>query len=69
MAAPKRRRGDGTAGWSEEISKEEFIRAVQTYTDKGASPVKALMRVMAEHNISLDDLKSAMSYTLLLYTL
>jgi len=69
MAAPRRRRGDGTAGWSEEISEEQFTHAMQTYIDKRAPPMKAFMRVMAGPNISLDDLKAAMSYALILYAL
>ena len=55
-----RRRGEGTAGWSHEITKEEFTKLVQSYLDQGASPVKALIHVMAEQNISLNDLKSEM---------
>ena len=62
-----RRRGNGATEWSEEISKEQFIKAIQHYLDQGASPVKALMRVMAEQNISLEDLKSEMRNTLLFY--
>ena len=55
-----RRRGDGTVGWSEEITKEEFTLLMQNYLDKGVSPVKALIQVMSEQNISLEDLKSEM---------
>ena len=64
-----RRRGNGATGWSEEISKEQFIHVIQNYLDEGASPVKALIRVMAEQNISLVDLKTEMRNTLLLYNL
>lgn len=60
-----RRRGDGATGWSEEISKEQFVNMIQNYLDRGASPVKALIQVMAGQNISLDDLKSEMRNTLL----
>ena len=58
-----RRRGDGAIGWSEEISKEKFINLIQNHLDQGASPVKALIKVMAEQNISLDDLKIEMRNT------
>ena len=60
-----RRRGNRATGWSEEISKEQFIHVIQNYLDEGASPVKALIRVMAEQNISLVDLKTEMRNTLL----
>lgn len=55
-----RRRGEGLAGWSQEITKEEFTSLIQNYLDQGATPVKALIKVMAEQNISLEDLKSEM---------
>jgi hypothetical protein len=60
-----RRRGVGTSEWSEELEKEEFALIMQQELDKGASAPKALLKVMSEHNISLDDLKTHMSNTLL----
>jgi hypothetical protein len=42
---------------------------MQQEFDRGASAPKALLKVMSEHNISLDDLKIHMSNTLLFYSL
>ena len=66
LTAP-RRRGDGTPGWTDEITKEQFIGLIQRYREEGSTPEKVLLKVMSEQNISLEDLKNAMRDTLFVY--
>jgi hypothetical protein len=65
-SSASRKKGNGAVGWSEEISKDQFAKIVQDYIGQGAIPVKALIKVMAEQNISLEDLKSEIRKTPLL---
>ena len=51
----------GTAGWTQEISTDEFIAQVRKREAEGASATKAIVDVMLHHNVSMDDLKNSFS--------
>jgi len=52
-----RRRGTKGDELTGEIHHEKFLRLMQAQVDNGSSTVKAMMSVMQEWNVSLDDIQ------------
>ena len=68
MKSRSRRRGLGTeASWNEanpEMTREEFREYMDRELAKGTAPTKIIMDLMMQQNISLEDLKMAVSILL-----